>query len=113
MKHLREDNERSKEAEKNLQKCDGMENTYNRMATRWDSIDKFEHRRAIVTDLINCIPINDPNFEGLRTHLKGLIDHDSERYRILNEIMRQQSLSGNLIFQANLGSESNDKNLER
>ena len=103
MKLLRADNDRSKEAEKILQKYrNGMEN--NGMATQWDSIDKFENRHAFLIDLINYIPTNDPKLEKLRALLNRLLDNDAERNRILNEIMKQQSLSGDLIFQANLGS---------
>ena len=83
------------------------------MNTVCTTIDDFEHKQAILTELVNEIPINDPKFSGLKSLLTGFPENDLDRSRLTGIINEQNQEWNQLKWQLNMAIESNRKELER
>ena len=83
------------------------------MNTVCTTIDDFEHRQVILSELIDEIPINDPKFAGLKSMLSGLPENDLDRSRLTGIINEQNQEWNQLKWQLNMAVESNRKELDR
>ena len=77
------------------------------------TIDDFEHRQAILQELIDEIPSNDPKFANLKSLLSGLPENDLDRSRLSGIMNEHQTEWNQLKWQLNMALEANRKELER
>ena len=77
------------------------------------TIDDYEHRAAMLQELIDEIPVNDPKFQNLKNHLVGLPENDLDRSRLTGICNDQNTEWNQLKWQLNMAMEANRKELER